>query len=80
MRSRNKRGIFAKLADWLFGPRCEGPCERRCELHVVSSQTRYVWDGVGVDPNRSLNLCEECAVDYTEYMNDMWRDYWSGVL
>jgi hypothetical protein len=40
----------------------------------------YCWDGIGGDPNRPLYLCEDCSQEYTEYMKDKWRDYYSSII
>lgn len=32
------------------------------------------------DPNAPIPLCAACAADYIEYMEEQWRDYYSGVL
>jgi len=44
------------------------------------SHTRYVWDGTGENPNRDRLLCPDCAIEYTEEMEDKWNEYYSGIM
>jgi len=44
------------------------------------SRTAYVWDGEGENPNRCLALCDVCAAEYDQRMDDQWSDYYSGLL
>ncbi len=46
----------------------------------IPSQTMYVWDGKGDDPNADKMLCVECAITYTEDMNYQWDEYYRGRL
>lgn len=46
----------------------------------VPSQTQYVWNGEGEDPNRDLILCRMCEAEYTDMMNEKWAEYNSSRL
>jgi hypothetical protein len=54
-------------------------CENEATV-IEPSQTCYVWDGSGNDPNADKHLCAECAVEYREIMDEMWREHNSGRL
>ena len=32
------------------------------------------------DPNAPIPLCRECAEDHHEYWDEMWSNYYSGVM
>ncbi|MDB4278023.1 hypothetical protein N9917_00175 [Deltaproteobacteria bacterium] len=57
----------------------QGPCEGRV-LESTPSQTRYEWDGKGLDPNAKRLLCPPCSKGYTEEMNAQWAEYHAGLL
>ena len=60
---------------------CEGRTECSSnEVTLHESQTCYVDDGKGEDPNRSCVLCEPCAVEHHAHWDAMWDDYNSGRL
>ena len=60
--------------------RCEY-CKQEVDLIVETpSQTRYVWDGSGEDPNRDVNLCITCCHGYQVYWEERWMEYYSSVL
>jgi len=58
--------------------RCE--CCGAADPTVVPAMTAYAWDGQGSDPNRDLSLCDQCRVDYQDHWNEMWREYYAGLL
>lgn len=49
-------------------------------VYLESSRTHYIWDGTGEDPNRDLYLCRDCAKFHHEYWDEMWAEYYSGLL
>ena len=51
-------------------------CKRDKKLCEVAPQTAYANSSLNV----TLWLCEECAEEYTEHWNEMWREYRSGLL
>lgn len=56
--------------------RCEC-CERDVEhIFVTPSQTLYQDD----EANADRNLCLDCAIWYTEDIEERWREYYSGRL
>jgi len=59
--------------------KCEH-CGREGSAHWESSRTQYHWDGKGEDPNRAVALCSSCAERHHEYWDEMWQDYYSGLL
>lgn len=63
-------------------PRCQGhnrPCSSMV-LKMTPAMTQYSWDGQGEDPNGPIALCHDCAGDYQEYWQEMWKEYYAGVL
>jgi hypothetical protein len=44
------------------------------------SRTQYEWDGKGENPNRCRALCYECAKEHHAHWDDMWKEYYGGVL
>lgn len=44
------------------------------------SRTAYAWDGEGENPNADILLCDPCAEDHTKLMDEMWGEYWSGIM
>ena len=50
------------------------------EVKFRPSQTMYMWDGEGDDPNDDLLLCEKCSEDYKAYMDERWADVYGGYL
>lgn len=68
------------------GQEAEGQCEcckrddSLVDLKWRMSRTAYEWDGEGENPNRCLALCDECAIEYNEQMDQQWSDYFSGLL
>jgi len=46
-----------------------GATKRKC-------RTMYADDTKNVDPV----LCDECATGYNEYWDEMWAEYYSGLL
>lgn len=44
------------------------------------AQTAYHWDGTGEDPNRDVVLCPACHSDYSDHWQEMWNEYYRGLL
>ena len=62
---------------------CEGmggPCPEKKGVEWVPAKTRYEWDGEGENPNRESFLCPNCAEIYNEYWDELWTDYYRGLL
>jgi len=59
--------------------KCER-CDHKKDVIMCSAMTCYHWDGKGEDPNRDFALCEGCAEEHYEYWDDMWREYYSGLI
>jgi hypothetical protein len=52
-------------------------CGRDVEhLFATPSRTMYQWDGEGEDPNADKDLCLDCSIEYSEIMEDPWREYY----
>jgi hypothetical protein len=32
------------------------------------------------DPNKPVNLCRACAKEHHDYWDEMWREYYGGLL
>ncbi len=64
-----------KLLDF----RCEH-CDTRISVRLESSRTMYCWEGEGQDPNRPLALCACCSIEHHNNWDDMWNEYYSGLL
>lgn len=68
----------------LLGLPALSPCarcgEQSSDVTWHQSRTAYVWDGTGLDPNHPSPLCPSCRRDDVEYWDDMWADYYSGLL
>lgn len=59
---------------------CES-CERTDNtVTPVDAMTAYHWDGKGEDPNRDKHLCSDCKEEHVSYWEDMWKEYYSGLL
>jgi hypothetical protein len=84
---------YGVLADWLEehgrpieAKGCRNPttCQHcgdiRDDVEDVEARTMYVWDGKGEDPNQSHFLCPPCAEEYEAHWDEMWSDYYSGLL
>lgn len=55
-------------------------CGRDVEhLFATPSQTFYSKEEEDHDPNAELMLCLDCSIDYTEMMDEQWRDYYSST-
>ena len=52
---------------------CQGPCQR-------PNIPRIECDSRRMDSDATYMLCGWCAQEHHEYWDEMWRDYWSGVL
>lgn len=53
------------------------------DIKLESSRTMYYFEGVidsPEDPNHDIMLCRECAAAHHEYWDEMWADYYSGLL
>ena len=64
---------------YLLGLNCPGTClcGRDVEhLFETPSRTFYDWNGEGEDPNADKMLCLDCSIDYSEMMEDRWREYY----
>lgn len=73
-------GRDRRPAPKLKGP-CEGfhgPCDQIGQQR--GPRTAYHWNGKGEDPNQSPILCDECADEYHDYWDEMWDDYYAGIL
>jgi hypothetical protein len=60
--------VRCEFCDWPFGVEAE------------DSRTLYEWDGEGEDPNRSVKLCRVCAATHHAHWDDMWNEYWTGLI
>jgi len=52
-------------------------------VEFESSRTQYYFEGEWNDPrnpNAPIPLCRACAKDHHEYWNDMWAQYYGGLL
>ena len=61
------------------GFRCEG-CGSSSQVKAVSSCTAYYWDGTGENPNKDRYLCPACADEHFAYWEEMWNEYYQGLL
>lgn len=64
---------------YLLGLNCPGTCMcgREVEhLFATPSQTLYHGDD---EANADKMLCLDCSVDYTEMMDQQWRDYYAST-
>jgi hypothetical protein len=59
--------------------RCE-VCLSTKGVTLVGAMTAYEATKDNPDPNRSLNLCEECATEYREHWTEMWNNYYGNLL
>ena len=76
MRSHFEDEVFEAF---ILGKTKPGKC-LRCEvdaehIFMTPSQTMYV-----NSENEPLPLCFFCSQEYTEMMEDQWREYYSGLL
>lgn len=55
-------------------------CQSTENVKMESGRTAYHWDGEGEDPNRPVALCPECAKFHHEYWDEMWNEYYAGLL
>ncbi len=55
-------------------------CETAENVKMESSRTAYSWDGVGENPNADIPLCTGCAIDHHKYWDEMWAQYYGGLL
>jgi hypothetical protein len=55
-------------------------CGRTDGVESEPSRTAYHWDRKGEDPNRDVLLCRVCAVDHHAHWDDMWANYYGGLL
>lgn len=55
-------------------------CECREGVRAESARTLYEWNGWGINPNRDVYLCRQCAEEHHAYWDDMWAEYYSGRL
>lgn len=64
--------------------RCRGsqyPCDAEGPgVELESSRTFYHWDGTGEDPNADVPLCRDCARMHHEYWDEMWSEYYRGIM
>jgi len=61
-----------------YGQFCNGK-----DAKWIGAMTRYHWDidkEPLSDPNRDLFLCDSCAMEYHDYWQERWDDYYSGLL
>ena len=61
------------------GTKC-GNCGELEGVEMEPSRTCYPWNGEGKSPNADLALCRECAVDHHDHWDEMWADYYHGLL
>jgi len=67
---------------WRVYPRCE-ICGTIKNLKLEGSRTMYCFEGDWDDlknPNRPKLLCSCCAEEHHDYWNDMWSEYYNGLL
>lgn len=52
----------------------------RPDVKARSAMTAYHWDGTGENPNADVVLCDPCWESYRAYWQEMWDNYYSGLL
>ncbi len=58
-------------------------CGSTVGVNLESSRTQYNFEGeLGSpeDPNRPVPLCRTCAEDHHAYWDEMWAEYYGGLL
>lgn len=56
-------------------------CDRVAEdVEERPAMTAYFWDGEGEDPNRPVSLCPPCWEEHKAHWEEMWANYYSGLL
>lgn len=58
-------------------------CGDTAGVEMESSRTSYHFEGERGgpdDPNRPLPLCRACAADHHRHWDDMWAEYYGGLL
>lgn len=67
----------------MINEQIQGPTCAKCGLaegvRNTPSFTAYYWDGTGLNPNRDVPLCPECAIENEEYWKAMWQEYYYAV-
>jgi len=61
----------------------QGPCLSTEGLSWTPALSRYPWDideSPTEDPNRDMFFCPACAKAWIDYWEEMWREYYSGLL
>lgn len=61
------------------------PCQHcGCKKEVIyePSRTAYYWDKnkEALNPNAPIPLCRKCAKEHHEHWDEMWENYYSGLL
>jgi hypothetical protein len=78
---RNKK--LAKIEDYGY---CEGmfhECRSKKNVEWIPASTCYRWDkekDPEENPNRDIFLCPVCAKEYTSHWDEMWSEYYHGLL
>jgi len=60
-----------------------GHCRKLGVFKYHFSRTAYYFKGKRnskEDPNRASFLCAQCRDEDIQYWDDMWAEYWNGVL
>lgn len=63
----------------VLGNKKPGQCEccKQDSEHIFKTPSCTLYVGSNNEP---LNLCFDCSQDYTQMMEDQWREYYSGIL
>ena len=55
---------------------CEYPADHPIHQYPGDERGGHRW----VDPNKLTLLCQPCAKDHHEHWDDMWAEYYAGLL
>lgn len=53
---------------------------RTCYASVTQTRIERILEDPIQDPNAPIPLCRGCAIDHHQFWDDVWAEYYSGLL